>query len=133
MRQNCPCTSGKAYEDCCQPYHLGKKRPLPLPLMRSRFAAYALGKVGYVVKTEHPDNPRRQNERQFRQEIKRFCQTTQFVGLQILDSELGDETATVTFQATLLQSGQDASFTERSLFEKKNGRWFYTRPLTNPG
>lgn len=40
-------------------------------------------------------------------------------------STLSDSQATVTFQVTLLQNGQDASFTERSLFELKNGSWVY--------
>jgi uncharacterized protein YchJ len=42
---------------------------------------------------------------------------------------LNKEKATVTFRALLLQGGKDASFTEISLFERVNGRWFYLKPL----
>jgi len=33
--------------------------------------------------------------------------------------------ATVTFVAHLSQNQQDASFTEKSYFEKVNGKWLY--------
>ncbi|MEM7115325.1 MAG: YchJ family metal-binding protein [Chloroflexota bacterium] len=125
MSRLCPCTSGEAYKVCCQPYHNGKKRPLPRPLMRSRYAAYALGKVGYILKTEQLAE-KQKDAAVRRRDIKQFSQNTQFVGLQILDEQLLDEThATVTFHAILLQSGHDVSYTEKSLFEKVNGRWLY--------
>ena len=99
--------------------------------MRSRYAAYAVGKVGYVVKTEHPDSPRIQKDVvTFRKDVKAFCQNTDFIGLQILaESKPGELPATVTFHAVLMQHGQDASFTECSLFEQVRGRWFYVRPI----
>lgn len=126
----CPCHSGKPYAACCQPYHNGKPAPKPEALMRSRYAAYALGKVGYVIKTEHPTSPRMQTDIvAFRKELKWFCAHTQFVDLHILQQEmLSSEQATVTFHAVLLQDGRDASFTECSLFEKVNGRWRYVQP-----
>ena len=99
--------------------------------MRSRYAAYALGKIGYVVKTEHPKSHRTQKDIvTFRKEVKAFCQNTDFVDLQILAESQSDETpATVTFRAVLMQQGQDVSYTECSLFEQVNGRWLYVRPI----
>jgi len=99
--------------------------------MRSRYAAYALGKVSYVIKTEHPNSPRiKTDARTFRKELKWFCEHTQFVGLHILKQAiLSPEQATVTFHAVLLQDGQDVSFTEQSLFEKVKGRWLYVKPV----
>jgi SEC-C motif-containing protein len=87
--------------------------------MRSRFAAYALGKVGYIIQTERLAEP------SSRESLRRFCEQTEFVGLQILD----ETEETVTFRATLLQNGRDASFTERSLFVKERGRWLYVGAL----
>ena len=131
MTRSCPCQSRKLYKNCCRPFHEGKQLPKPVELMRSRFAAYVLGKVGYVVKTEHPQSPRRQqNSVTFRKEIKQFCEQTTFVGLQILDDVMLSETeATVTFHAVLLQGGKNVSFMECSLFEKVNGRWLYVKPM----
>ncbi|MCP5100031.1 MAG: zinc chelation protein SecC [Chloroflexi bacterium] len=127
----CPCHSGQPYKICCQPFHNGKKPPTPVALMRSRYAAYALDKVGYVVKTEYPNSPRlKKDVVGFRKEVKVFCQTTDFIGLQILaESKPGEVPATVTFHAVLMQQGHDVSFTECSLFELVKGRWFYVRPL----
>ncbi|MBK9051547.1 MAG: hypothetical protein IPL78_11690 [Chloroflexi bacterium] len=98
--------------------------------MRSRYAAYALVKVGYIVQTTHPDSSLRpQNEIAWRKELQRFCRETQFVGLQIVATdEIDRQTATVTFRAVLLQGGRDASFTEQSLFERVRGRWLYVGP-----
>jgi SEC-C motif-containing protein len=99
--------------------------------MRSRYAAYALGKIGYIIQTEHKNNQRTPKEMvAWRKDLKFFCQNTRFLGLQIVDeANLSEEQATVTFRAVLLQGGKDASFTERSLFERVNGRWFYLKPL----
>ena len=131
VNPNCPCTSGKLYKDCCQPYHKGKVPETAVSLMRSRFSAYALGKVGYILKTHHPDSfTQKKDIVTFRKELKHFCDHTQFIGLQILSEEtLATNQATVTFRAALMQNGQDASFTECSLFEKVNGRWLYVKAI----
>ena len=52
-----------------------------------------------------------------------------FVSLQIVTNDAHvaqtGEWATVTFRAGLIQGGQDASYTEKSLFERIAGRWLY--------
>ena len=127
----CPCTSGKPYKDCCQPFHKGKAPETAVLLMRSRFSAYALSKVGYILKTHHPTSLKKdKNIVTFRKELKHFCAHTSFLGLKILDeAQLAEDKATVTFYAVLMQNGVDASFTECSLFEKENGRWLYVRAM----
>lgn len=56
-----------------------------------------------------------------------FSRNTQFKGLKILstDEPEGSTKATVAFTVNLIQQGRQAGFTEQSLFEKVNGRWFY--------
>jgi SEC-C motif-containing protein len=133
VTQPCPCHSGQPYAHCCQPFHEGKQRPSPTQLMRARYAAYALGNVRFIRQTQRPEHGRTaqaQENASQRRAIQAFCQNTQFLGLQILADEiLSESQATVTFHATLLQNGQDASFTEQSLFERYQGRWFYVRAL----
>jgi len=131
MSELCPCHSERPYTNCCQPIHKGNKRPSPSQLMRARYAAYALGKIRFIQSTERSEPPLLPKELiERRRAIKQFCQNTQFLGLQILDeATLGNGQATVTFHATLLQDSQDASFTEHSLFELRNGRWFYVKPI----
>ena len=59
MKKNtpCPCGSGLDYRACCGPRHSGV-RPAETAeqLMRSRFAAYALGNANYLVATRHPEH-----------------------------------------------------------------------------
>jgi SEC-C motif-containing protein len=123
----CPCFSSRSYQACCQCWHQGKPAPSPEALMRSRFAAYALANVGYIVRTTHPQSPHMQaNQKEWRQDLKIFCRQTDFLGLQILQvGKIEDDVGWVTFRAVLMQAGKDASFIEKSRFEKENGRWCY--------
>ena len=129
-KQACPCQSGRLYTTCCEPFHKGKLPDSAEKLMRSRYSAFAKGKVGYLVKTTHPKSPSFEKDTvKWRKDLKRHCTITQFIGLKILaKSDDSPTTATVTFHASLIQNGQDASFTEKSKFEKIKGRWLYLEP-----
>lgn len=89
--------------------------------MRSRFAAYAMGKVAYIMQTT---TDQRSDTDVWRSEIKRFSELTTFSNLSIDRVEPGDTVAFVTFTATLTQQGHDVSFTERSRFVRGD-RWTY--------
>jgi SEC-C motif-containing protein len=118
----CPCHSNKLHTACCKPFHAGEALPKnALELMRSRYSAYALELVQYIIDTTYlakpPLKPR---------DILAFCKQTQFLGLEILEFVDGKETASVTFRAILAQGLQDVSFREKSLFVKVNDRWLYS-------
>lgn len=124
----CRCESGKSYAECCQPCHEGKSAGSALGLMRSRYSAYALGLVDYIVKTTHPNHPDAKRPVEVRRkEIKEFCQTTAFKGLRILEVEEGESRGIVKFTAFLSMDGKDFSFTEKSTFEKVQGNWLYLK------
>src|SRR4051812_11236618 len=119
---DCPCCSGIKYEQCCRPWHQGRAAPTALALMRSRYTAYALGNIDYIIATTHPRHAeicRPLEER--KKEIEQFCKGTLFRKLEILEVS---ETA-VTFRATLSEGGKVFFLSERSAFEKVNGRWYY--------
>ncbi len=124
---HCPCHSQKPYSSCCQPLHTGAKlAPTALALMRSRYSAYSLHLVSYVIQTTHPDNllftkPRQEIEK----DLIAFCEKTTFTNLKIIEFIDGPETACVTFKAFLKQAGRDVSFQEKSLFQKVGLRWLY--------
>ena len=101
--------------------------------MRSRYAAYAKGMVDYVIATTDPSGPIYQSDiGKWRAELESFCASTRFEDLVILaESEIQEDEATVTFRAVLSQKGTDGSFEERSLFRRKQGRWFYVGPMSN--
>ena len=121
MSQSCPCHSGLDYQKCCEPFHLDKAPDSPLELMRSRYSAYALCLVDYIVKTTHS------SRRLDLQAIEDFCKSTQFVGLEILDVTED----TITFKALLTQGKIDTSFIETSFFTKENGKWVYHSACMN--
>ncbi len=124
--QKCPCHSGKKYKKCCRTYHGGEPAPTPEALMRSRYAAYALRLVEYVMDTTAQTGPRARPDRQaWAAEIAQFGQECAFVGLAILGTGVEGDSGWVHFRAVLSQDGADASFEERSGFERKDGRWLY--------
>lgn len=100
--------------------------------MKSRYTAYALGLVDYIIDTTDPDGGAWEaDETRWRASIKEFGQTFEFTGVEILDeaTEPGKsrdgEQATVTFRAGLRASGRDESFVETSSFRTRDGRWLY--------
>lgn len=127
LQQPCPCGSNITYSLCCLPYHQGTlDAPSALILMRSRYSAYATKHVDYIIKTTHHLHPDQQIPLEKRKkDIETFCMQTTFKGLEILSYEEGESTSTVTFRAHLSQQSHDASFTEKSRFEKIHGQWRY--------
>ena len=122
----CPCHSNKAYKDCCKIYHDGQKPENALALMRSRYSAYSLVKIDYIIATMHSSHPdKAQPIENHKKNIQDFCKNTFFKGLEILSFEDGESVSYVTFEANLIQNGRDVSFVEKSRFEKIDEQWFY--------
>lgn len=94
--------------------------------MRSRYAAYAVGLVDYVMDTTDPEGPQARDDREaWAADLQAFVRATRFVGLEIGDAgERGDQ-GWVSFRAVLVQGKRDASFRERSTFVRRDGRWHY--------
>lgn len=126
---NCPCKSSNPYHECCEPLHLGKRHAkTPEELMRSRYAAYAKKKIDYIIKTTDPDGPIYDRDiDSWKRDLEFFAVQTCFTSLTILEKEMiNDHEGTVTFFAGLMSPiGEDKSFTEKSLFKKKKGLWYY--------
>ena len=86
--------------------------------MRSRYSAFALGEVDYLLATWHADY--RPGKLQLDRQIR-------WIALEILASEQQSQRATVEFEATLMLSGEVSVMHERSEFICRQGRWLYTR------
>ncbi len=118
----CPCHSGKKYKQCCQVYHKGILPSNALKLMRSRYSAYSLGLVEYIVATTHPNNPDASiSLGDWRQGITDFANSTKFLGLTILEFIDGEEEAYVTFEAVF----NHTNMKEKSRFLTIDNRWLY--------
>ena len=125
-RNLCPCCSGILYENCCKPFHEGKLPSTALQLMRSRYSAYALNIPNYIVATTHPGSPQyKENQFLWKRSISQFSKHSTFHRLEVLDHKEKSNVATVVFTVYLSQNDEDATFTEKSYFEKINERWFY--------
>ena len=95
--------------------------------MRSRYVAYAVGDVDYIVDTTTPGGPHWQEDRDaWRAQVRAFVGATRMQGLRIVAApEPTADEGFVTFEAQLQQGGRDVSFTERSRFVRHDGRWTY--------
>ena len=125
MPDLCPCCSGIAYTYCCEPIISGRKDALTaLELMRSRYTAFTLADVDYLLRS-HAARTRPVKDRK---NIERWAKSVVWMGLSILRTEAGEttnETGYVEFKATFLENGQPGQIHEKSLFQRENGQWVY--------
>jgi SEC-C motif-containing protein len=126
LNKPCPCHSGRKTKSCCGPWLKGEPAPTPETLMRSRYAAYALGITAYIMDTTDPDGPNHEMDAvRWAAGIDAFCEATSFEGLTIHTHREGEAEGHVDFSATLSAQGEDRSFREHSRFRRRGGRWLY--------
>lgn len=92
--------------------------------MRSRFSAYVLKRVDYLLETQHPKT----RSRDLAQGIKETAESATWIGLQVLGATGGqasDKKGIVTFRATYSQAGKIGEHCERSRFARYGGDWSY--------
>ena len=121
----CPCGSGRAFEDCCSPLISGEQAAATAEaLMRSRYSAYVTGVVEYLGDTLHPDHRSDYDAAATR----KWAEESQWCGLEIRSVEQGkegDETGTVEFVASYKADGTIRHHHEFSRFLRQRGRWYY--------
>jgi len=94
--------------------------------MRSRYTAYALGDVRYLMRTTDPEGPHHRGDRgAWADELRSYCDAVDFVGLEVVEAEVDGERGRVHFRATLEQRGQRSVQEERSRFRRRKRRWLY--------
>jgi SEC-C motif-containing protein len=119
MREPCPCDLGHPYPAGCGRFHAGDPAPTAVALMRSRYAAFALGMEDYLRQTWHPST------RPARLDLD---PRTAWTGLTVHEVTAGSAfhtTGTVRFTATFATGRRLGSLTETSHFTVEGGRWFY--------
>jgi SEC-C motif-containing protein len=125
--RDCPCFSGLRYAACCAPLHRGEREAAtPEALMRSRYAAFALGLGEYLVRTLASDHPDRAlDATALARELSQARERQRFLGLRIEDASDEGDRGEVRFFARIFERGKDCSFTERSSFRREGGAWRY--------
>ena len=117
----CPCGSGLPLSACCGRYHAGAlhlQAPDAQALMRSRYSAYVLDRIDYLLATWHPSTrpaSLEPNEPGLR-----------WLGLDVRSHRQQDaEHATVEFVARSKLGGRAHRLCETSRFVCEDGRWYY--------
>lgn len=124
----CPCLSGQPYLACCGPFHQHQQNAQSaLALMRSRYSAFCLGEVDYLLDTLHPSK-RQPNEREA---LQASIKETHWLGLKIIDHKEVAELAEVEFVA-FYEDAPVSQLHERSRFSREAGRWYYHDGLFLP-
>lgn len=118
----CVCCSGRPFGKCCEPLLGGRQYArTPKQLMRSRYAAYALGGFPeYLKNTWHPADA----------SAIRVADLeggdVEWTGLEILSSEQKGNAGYVEFRAGFRDNeGMASVHHERSVFVRHRNRWYY--------
>src|SRR5579859_6852535 len=95
----CPCGSGKPLEGCCLPLVEGRlAAPTAEALMRSRYTAFTLARVDYILETHHSSTKKEVSA----EAIKDWAERAEWLGLEILGTQGGgkdDDAGEVSFVA----------------------------------
>lgn len=115
----CPCDSGSTYADCCGNWHAGLLQGLhattPEALMRSRYSAYVLGLIDYLLATWHPATAPGELE----------LPPLKWLGLEVRLAQATAQAGVVEFVARCRENGRSQRMHETSRFVREQGRWYY--------
>ena len=122
----CPCGSGQPYGPCCGRCHAGEPAADAEALMRSRYSAFVLKDVAYLLASWHPKTRPEQLSLD-----DAPGQRTQWLGLDVKRHRVtGADTAEVEFVARYrIGGGSAVRMAEHSRFERIDGRWYYLDAL----
>lgn len=125
---SCYCGSGQMFALCCEPVVTSKQQALSCEvLMRSRYTAYCLKQVDYLIATHFP-LPAAEEAKQ----IAAFAESVHFTGLQILSESQQDNKGKVHFIASYLHGNNFCRLEEESDFICLEGKWYYTSGKLHP-
>ena len=102
---------------CCGPYHAGAAAPDAERLMRSRYSAFVLGNVPYLLATWHASS---------RPATLELEGGAKWLGLEIKSHRMtGQDSAEVEFVARFRVAGRAVRQHELSRFVREHDRWYY--------
>lgn len=129
MTDQCHCNSGQFFTDCCAPLLNGTNTAsTPESLMRSRYTAFCVGNIEYLLRTHLTEKASADEAAQLRSTIA----NTQWLNLEILHTETTGDRGVVEFAAHYKEKSGLGQLHERSNFLKKEGHWFYTDGIHLP-
>jgi SEC-C motif-containing protein len=121
----CPCGNEASTEQCCGPIIQGERKPATAEeLMRSRYSAYVLGEIEYILSTHHPKTA----EQADRRSTEQWSKQAKWEGLEIRATEKGgpeDDEGEVEFVAHYKIKDREFVHHERAQFRRVDGTWRY--------
>nr|MDP2192016.1 YchJ family protein [Rhodoferax sp.] len=119
----CPCGSDQPYAACCGRFHqslnadLAQRMDAPTPeaLMRSRYSAYVLGRIDYLLATWHPSTA----------PGELAPSPVKWLGLEVRHAQASGDAGVVEFVARCRDGGRAQRVHETSRFVRQDGRWYY--------
>ena len=118
----CPCQSSLSYEDCCGRFHSGNMFPETAEqLMRSRYSAFVLKKIPYIVQTTVPSQQTLLDEKA----LQDWANETQWLGLEIVKAE----TLTKVRRNTIAIHQHKVRLNLKHIFKAENSRKCITNIL----
>lgn len=119
----CICGNDTTTESCCGAIIKGE-RPAQTAeeLMRSRYSAYVMGEVDYIMDTHAPEAA----EDADREAIEEWASEAEWLGFEVLDTAAGgaeDDEGEVEFICRFNQNGEEQVLHERSRFRRDEGTW----------
>ena len=124
----CPCGQGN-YQHCCQPLHVGQAHAESASqLMRSRYSAFALQQIDYIVQTTALGQQASLDVGA----IADWSKSNQWLKLEVLNSneKLDKNHAQVEFKAHYHDGKQEQVHHEVSHFVQQDGVWYFLDPTT---
>lgn len=124
----CPCLSGETFGACCAAVHVNRAAGGPgavtaQGLMRSRYSAFVVGNIPYLLASWHPSTRPAELE---------LDASIIWRRLDIVDTVAGgpfEDAGIVEFAAHYRQEGERGVQRERSTFVREDGRWFYVEAV----
>ena len=122
----CPCGSGQLLKACCAVLHAGKVAASAEQLMRSRYSAYVLGNIDYMVQTTLPA----QQQWLDIAAITAWSQQNQWQGLTVHRAleKANSRHAQVEFSAAFTDSTGAQTHRELSGFVYAASQWYFLDP-----
>ncbi len=124
-KELCPCGSGKAYGECCEPIIKGKvKAETAEALMRARYTSYVKHEIDFIVASCDEEEGVAEIDKKATEEWSR---QSQWNGLKILRTEKGEkeDEAIVEFMADYTLHGMHELHHEIAGFKKFGDEWKY--------
>lgn len=123
----CPCGSGLQLSDCCGRLHAGASAASAEALMRSRYSAYALGQIDYLISSTLPA----QQASLDRPGIEQWSRQSKWLGLTVHSHEPATDAfghTKVSFSARWEDDQGSHEQRENSVFVQRAGNWYFLHP-----